>query len=157
MSGVQSLPCHGNLNASKMGHLSGQTLLLADMAVDTLGSSSFGTVVLTLCGALCTAPAWRTFPLLACGGALATDRPTLTTSVWRPGATTGKHFARCSVCLGCPLSTPRWPLWGAGIRLAVQGIPAGEVLRVSCDDTTQQKAGRPRAGRDRSRHGGSGR
>jgi len=123
------------------------------MAVDTLGSASFGTVVLTLWGALCTAPSWRTCTLLACGWALATDRHTLTTSVWRTGATTGKHFARCSVCLGGPLSQQRWPLWGAVIRLAVPCLPAGEVLRVSCDDTTQPKAGRPREGRDRSRHG----
>src|SRR5712671_6350189 len=108
MWGVQSLQCHGNLNASKMGHLSGQTLLLEDMAVDTLGSSSFGTVVLTLWGALCTAPSWRTCTLLACGWALATDRHTLTTSLWRTGATTVKHLSRCSVCLGGPLSQQRW-------------------------------------------------
>ena len=29
------MQCHGNLNSSKMSHLSRQTLLLEDIAVDT--------------------------------------------------------------------------------------------------------------------------
>jgi hypothetical protein len=39
------------------------------------------------------------------------------------------------------------------IRLAVQCVPEGEVIRVSVDDTTQKKAGRHIEGRDRYRNG----
>ena len=62
-----------------MSHLSGQTLLLEEMAVDTFVHSSFGTVVMTLFHSLFTAPSWETFTTLACGWALATDRHTITT------------------------------------------------------------------------------
>jgi hypothetical protein len=153
MWGVQSMQCHGNLNSSKMSHLPGQTLLLEDIAVDTFVHSSFGTVVMTLFHGLFTAPSWQTFTSLACGWALATDRHTITTSVWLTGATTVKHFSRFYVFLGCPLSNQRWHLWGAVIRLAVQFIPVGEVMRVSFDDTTKKKAGRHIEGLDRYRHG----
>ena len=136
-----------------MSHLTGQTLLLEDIAVDTLVHSSFGTVVMTLFQGLLTAPSWQTFPSLACGWSLATDRHTITTSLWLTGATTVKHFSRFSVFLGCPLSNRRWPLWGAVIRLAVQCVPAGEVMRVICDETTKKKAGTPIEGLARYRHG----
>ena len=147
------MQCHGNINSSKMSHLSGQTLLLEDIAVDTFVYSSFGTVVMTLFYDLFTAPSWRTFILLACGWALATDRHTITTYLWLTGATTVKHFAQFYVFLGCPLYTQRWHLWGAVIRLAVQFVPVGEVIRVSFDDTTKKKAGRSIEGLDRYRNG----
>jgi len=73
------MQCHGNLNSSKMSHLSEPTLLLEEIAVDTFVHSSFGTVVMTLFHGLFTAPSWHTFTLLACGWALATDRHTITT------------------------------------------------------------------------------
>ena len=116
------MQCHGNLNSSKMSHLPRQTLSLEDIAVDTFVHSSFGTVVMTLFQGFFTAPSWHTCPLLARGGALATERHTITTYVWLTGATTVKPFSRCSIFLGCPLSQHRWPLWGAGIRLAAQGL-----------------------------------
>lgn len=147
------MPCHGNLNSSKMSHLSGQTLLLEDIAVDTFVHSSFGTVVMTLFQDLFTAPSWRTFTSLACGWALATDRHTIPTYVWLTGATAGKHFSRFSVFLGCPLSQQRWHLWGAIIRLAAQFVPEGAVIRVSFDDTTKKKAGTHIEGLARYRNG----
>jgi hypothetical protein len=127
--------------------------LLEEIAVDTFLHSSFGTVVLPLFHDLFTAPSWRTFTLLACGWALATDRHTMTTYLWLTGATTVKHFSRFYIFLGCPLSNQRWHLWGAVIRLAVQCVPAGEAMRVSFDDTTKKKAGRHMEGLDRYRHG----
>ena len=136
-----------------MSHLPRQTLLLEDIAVDTFVHSSFGTVVMTLLQGCLTAPSWHTFTLLARGWAVATDRHTITTSWWLTGATTVKHFSRFSVFLGCPLYRQRWHLWGAGIRLAASFVPAGEVMRVSCDDTTKQKAGRHIEGLARYRNG----
>jgi hypothetical protein len=127
--------------------------LLEDIAVDTLIHSSLGTVVMTLLPGILTAPSWQTFTSLACGWALASDRHTMTTSLWLSGATTGKPFARGSVFLGCPLSPSRWQLWGAVIRLAAPCVPEGEVMRVIFDDTTKKKAGRHREGLDRYRHG----
>jgi hypothetical protein len=136
-----------------MSHLPGQTLLLEDIAVDTFVHSSFGTVVMPLFHRLFTAPSWHTFTSLACGWALATDRHTITTYLWLTGATTVKHFSRFYVFLGCPLYNRRWPLWGAVIRLAVQFVPEGEVIRVIFDDTTKKKAGRHIEGLDRYRNG----
>jgi hypothetical protein len=136
-----------------MSHLSEQTLLLEDIAVDTFVHSSFGTVVMTLFQDLFTAPSWRTFTLLACGWALATDRHTITTYLWLTGATAVKHFSRFSVFLGCPLYQQRWHLWGAVIRLAAQFVPEGEVIRVSFDDTTKKKAGTHIEGLARYRNG----
>ena len=121
--------------------------------MDTLVHSSFGTVVMTLLQGFFTAPSGQTFPSLACGWSVATDRHTLTTSVWLTGAATGKHFSRFSVFRGGPLSHRRWQLWGAVIRLAVPCVPAGEVMRVLCDATTKKKAGTPIEGLARSRHG----
>ena len=82
--------------------------------------SSFGTFVMALFHGLLTAPAWQSFLLLACGWAMATDRHTITTSLWLTGATSVKHFSQFSVFLGCPLYHRRWPLWGAVIRRAAQ-------------------------------------
>ena len=147
------MKCHGNLNSGKMSHLPRQTRLLEDIAVDTLVYSSFGTVVMTLFQGLCTAPSWPTCTLLARGWAFATDRHTITTSLWLTGATAVKHFARFSVFLGCPLYQQRWPLWGVIIRLAAQCVPAGEGMRVSFDDTTKKKAGRHIEGLARYRNG----
>jgi hypothetical protein len=147
------MQCHGNLNSSKMSHLPRQTLLLEDIAGDTCVPSSFGTVVMTLLQGFFPAPSWRTFTLLARGWALATDRHTITTSVWRTGATTVKHLARFYVFLGGPLYHHRWPLWGAGIRLAAPCVPEGAVMRVRFDDTTKKKAGHHSEGLARSRHG----
>ena len=121
--------------------------------MDTCVHSSFGTVVMPLFQGIFTAPSWQTCTALACGGALATDRHTGTTYVWRTGATTLTHFSRFSVFLGGPLSHTRWQLWGAVIRLAAQWVPEGEVMRVSCDDTTKQKAGTHIEGLARYRHG----
>src|SRR5205814_10554654 len=123
------------------------------IAVDPFVHASFGTVVMTLFQGICTAPAWHTCTSLACGWALAGDRHTITTSLWRIGAATSKHFSRFSVCLGGPLSHHRWHLSAAVIRLAAQFIPAGEVMRVSCDDTTKKKAGTHLEGLARYRHG----
>jgi hypothetical protein len=123
--------------------------LLEDIAVDTFVHSSFGTVVMTLWQGIVTAPSWQTFTSLACGWALASDRPTITTSVWLTGATTVKHFSRFYGFLGCPRYHRRWQLWGAVIRLAAQFVPEGEGRRVLFDDTTKQKAGRHIEGRDR--------
>jgi hypothetical protein len=136
-----------------MSHRPGQTRLRQAIAVDTFVHSSFGTVVRPLFQGLLTAPSWQPFPSLACGWALATDRHTITTSVWLPGATTIKHFARVSVFLGGPLSHRRWQLWGAVSRLAVPCVPAGEVMRVIFDDTTKKNAGTPSAGLAWYRHG----
>jgi hypothetical protein len=90
---------------------------------------------------------------LACGWALATDRHTITTYVWLTGASTIKHFSRFSVFLGCPFYTKRWLLWGAVIRRAARFVPAGEVIRVSFDDTTKKKAGTHIEGLARYRNG----
>jgi hypothetical protein len=136
-----------------MSHLPRQTRLLEDIAVDTFAHSSFGTVVTTLFHGVFTAPSWRTFTLLACGWALATDRHTITTYLWLTGATAVKHFSRFYVFLGSPLYQHRWHLWGAVIRFAAQYIPAGEVIRVSFDDTTKKKAGRQIEGLARYRNG----
>jgi hypothetical protein len=147
------MQCHGNLNSSKMSHLSGQTLMLEDIAVDTFVHSSFGTVVMTLFQGLFTHPSWHTFTAPACGWALATDRHTITTYVWLTGAATVKHFSRFYVFLGCPLYNKRWHLWSAVIRLAAQYVPEGEVIRVSFDDTTKKKAGTHIEGLARYRNG----
>ncbi len=92
--------------------------MLEDIAVDPFGHSSFGTVVMTLFQGILTAPSWHTFPSLACGWALASDRHTLTTYVWLPGATTVTHLSRFSGFLGWSLDHRRWQLWGAVSRLA---------------------------------------
>src|SRR5215468_4767228 len=147
------MQCHGNLNSSKMSHLLGQTLLLEDIAVDTFVHSSFGTLVMTLFQGLFTTPSWQTFTALACGWALASDRHTITMYLWLTGAATVQHFSRFYVFLGCPLYQQRWQLWGAVIRLAAQFVPEGQVIRVSCDDTTKKKAGRHIEGLARYRNG----
>jgi hypothetical protein len=147
------MQCHGNLNSSKMSHLSEPTLCLEDIAVDTFVHSSFGTVVMTLFHGIFTAPSWQTFTSLACGWALASDRHTITTYLWLSGAATVKHFSRFYVFLGCPLYSKRWQLWGAVIRLAAPLVPAGEVIRVSFDDTTKKKAGTHIEGLARYRNG----
>jgi DDE superfamily endonuclease len=136
-----------------MRHLPGQTLLLEDIAVDTFVHSSFGTVVMTLFQGLFTAPSWQAFTYLACGWALATDRHPITTYLWLTGATTVKHFSRFYVVLGCPFYNRRWQLWGAVIRLAVQFVPKGEVIRVLFDDTTKKQAGTHIEGLARYRNG----
>jgi hypothetical protein len=151
--GFNLCKCHDNLNSSKMSYLTGQTLLLKDIAVDTFMHSSFGTVVMTLFQGLFTTPSWRTFTSLACGGALATDRHTITTYLWLTGATTVKHFSRFYVFLGCPLYHKRWQLWGAVIRLAAQFVPESEVIRVVFDDLTKKKAGTHIEGLARYRNG----
>jgi hypothetical protein len=147
------MKCHGNLNSSKMSHLSGQTHLLEDLAVDTFVHSSFGTVVMTLFHGLFTGPSWHTFTSLACGWALATERHTITTSLWLTGAAAIKHFSRFYVFLGGPLYQQRWHLWGAVIRLAAQFVPPGAVVHVSFDDTTKKKAGHHIEGLARYRNG----
>jgi DDE superfamily endonuclease len=121
--------------------------------VDTFIHSSFGTVVMTLFQGIFTVPSWQPFTSLACGWALAGERHTITTYGWLTGAATVKHFSRFYVFLGCPLYTKRWQLWGAVIRWAAQCVPAGEVIRVSFDDTTKKKAGTPIEGLARYRHG----
>jgi hypothetical protein len=123
------------------------------MAVDTFVYSSFGTLVMTLFQGIFTTPSWHTFTALACGWALAGDRHTITTYVWLTGAAAVKHFSRFYVFLGCPLYRQRWHLWGAVIRLAAQFVPAGEVIRVSFDDTTKKKAGTHIEGLARYRNG----
>ena len=153
MWGVQPMKCHGNLNSGKLSHLPRQTRLREDIAVDTFLHSSFGTVVTTLFHDLFTAPSWHTFTYLACGWAVAGDRHTITTYVWLTGAATVKHFSRFYVFLGCPLYHKRWQLWGAVIRLAAPLVPAGEVIRVSFDDTTKKKAGHHIEGLARYRDG----
>jgi hypothetical protein len=121
--------------------------------VDTFGHSSCGTVVMTLCQGLLTAPSWHACTYLACGWALATDRHTITTYVGLTGATTVKPCSRFYVFLGCPFSNRRGQLWGAVLRLALQVVPTGAGLQVRVDDTTKQKAGPPLAGVARDRHG----
>ena len=108
------MQCHGNLNSSTMSHLSEPTLLLEDIAVDTFVHSSFGTVVMPLFQGLFTAPSWQTFTLLAWGWALATDRHTITTSMWLTGATAVKPFSRFYVFLGCPALPPPLAPLGSG-------------------------------------------
>jgi hypothetical protein len=80
-------------------------VLLEDLAGDTLMGSSFGSVVMGLFQPLFRASAWPIVSLLACGGALATERHPITTSLGLPGAPTVHHFARFDVCLGCPSTT----------------------------------------------------
>ena len=121
--------------------------------MDTFVHSSFGTVVMTLFQGIFTAPSWQTFTALACGWALAGERHTITTYMWLTGAATVKHFSRFYVFLGCPLYHKRWQLWGAVIRLAAQWVPAGEVIRVSFDDTTKKKVGTHIEGLARYRNG----
>jgi hypothetical protein len=144
--------CHGNLNSGKIV-VSHATLWLEDTAVDTFLASSFGSFVMGLFQGLLTAPSWRSFALLACGWALASDRHTITTYVWLTGATMVQHFSRFSVFLGGPLDNRRWQLWGAVIRLAVHVVPASEMIRVTFDDTTKNKAGSHIEGLDRYRNG----
>src|SRR5947209_2972639 len=108
---------------------------------------------MTLFQGMFTAPSWHTFTSLVCGWALASDRHTITTSLWLTGATTVKHFSRFYVFLGCPLYHRRWHLWGAVIRLAAQFVPEGEVIRVIFDDTTKKKAGSHIEGLGRYRNG----
>jgi hypothetical protein len=127
--------------------------LLEDIAVDTFVHSSFGTVVMTLFHGLFTGPSWHTFTSLTCGWALATDRHTITTSLWLTGAAAIKPFSCFYVFLGCPLYEQRWHLWGAVIRFAAQFVPPGAVVRVSFDDTTKKKAGHHIEGLARYRHG----
>jgi hypothetical protein len=150
---VRSRKCHGNLNSGKMSHLPRQTRLPEDIAVDTFLHSSFGAVVPILFRDLFPAPSWHTFTSLACGWALASDRPTMTTYVWLTGAATVKPLSRFYVFLGCPLYHKRWQLWGAVLRLAAPLVPAGAVIRVSFDDTTKKKAGRHIEGLARYRNG----
>jgi hypothetical protein len=130
-------------------------LLLEDMAVDTCVHSSCGTGVMRRFQGLLTAPSGPTCTSRACGWAWATDRHPSTTSVWRTGATTVQHVARCSVFRGGPLSPQRWQRGGAVIRRAVQWVPAGAGMRGICDETTQQTAGTPREGLARDRQGAS--
>jgi hypothetical protein len=129
------------------------TLFWEDIAVDTLLRSSFGAFVMPLFQGLFPPPSWQPFTLLACGWAVTPDRHTITTYLWLTGATTVKHFSRVYVCLGGPLYPVRWQLWAALIRSAARDVPAGEVLVIRCDDTTEKKAGAHIAGRDRSRNG----
>ena len=136
-----------------MSHLTGQTLFLEDIAVDTFVHSSFGTVVMTLFQGFFSAPSWQTFTYLACGWALATERHTITTYLWLTGATTVKHFSQFYVFLGCPLYNRRWQLWGAVIRFAAQFVPEDDVIRVAFDDTTKKKAGTHIEGLDSYRNG----
>ena len=121
--------------------------------MDTFVYSSFGTLVMTLFQGIFTAPSWQTFTALACGWTLAGGRHTITTYMWLTGAAAVKHFSRFYVFLGCPLYHQRWHLWGAVIRLAAQFVPAGEVIRVSFDDTTKKKAGPHIEGLARYRNG----
>ena len=121
--------------------------------MDTFVHSSFGPVVMTLFQGIFTAPSWHTFTSLACGWALASDRHTITPSLWLTGATTVKHFSRFYAFLGGPLYPRRWQLWGAVIRLAAQLVPEGEVIRVIFDDTPKKKAGSHIEGLDRYRNG----
>jgi DDE superfamily endonuclease len=127
--------------------------LLEDIAVDTFLRSSFGTVLMHLFQGFFTVPSWQTFTSLACGWTLATDRHTITTSLWLTGATTVKHFSQFYVFLGCPLYNRRWQLWGAVIRLAARFVPEGEIIRVVFDDTTKKKAGTHIEGLARYRNG----
>ena len=138
---------------SKISRLPRSTLLLEDIAVDTFGHSSFGTVLMTLFQGIFTAPSWQTCTALACGWALASDRHTITTYVWLTGASALKHFSRFYVFLGCLLYHKRWQLWGAVMRLAVQYVPEGAAIRVSFDDTTKKKAGSHIEGLARYRNG----
>jgi DDE superfamily endonuclease len=126
---------------------------LEHTAVDTFLASSFGSFVMVLFQGLFTAPSWRSFALLACGWALASDRHTITIYLWLTGATTVKHFSRFYVFLGGPLYNRRWQLWGAVIRLAVHFVPASEMIRVIFDDTTKKRAGSHPEGLDRYRNG----
>jgi hypothetical protein len=87
-----------------MSHLLGQTLLLEDIAVAPFVHSSFGMIVVTLLQGCFSAPSWQTFTYLACGWSLATDRHTITTSVWLTGATAIKHFSQFYVTNGVSLS-----------------------------------------------------
>jgi hypothetical protein len=123
------------------------------MAVDTFLASSFGFLVMTLFQGILTTPSWQTFTYLACGWTLARDRHTITTYLWRTGATTAKHFSRFYVCLGCPLDDRRWPLWAAVIRQVAQVVPDGAVIRVIFDESTKKTAGRQIDGVGRYRNG----
>jgi hypothetical protein len=61
-------------------------------------------IVVTLLQGCFSAPSWQTFTYLACGWSLATDRHTITTSVWLTGATAIKHFSQFYVINGVSLS-----------------------------------------------------
>jgi hypothetical protein len=58
------------------------TVLLEDIAVDTLVVSSFGMFVMGLFPGLFPAPSWQSFSLLASGWAVASEKPTITTYLW---------------------------------------------------------------------------
>ena len=101
------MQCHSNLNSGKMRHLPRQTRLPEASAADTLLHSSLSAVVTMLLHDLLTAPSWHTFTYVACGGALASDRHTMTTSVWLTRAATVKHLSCFDVFLGRPLDHKR--------------------------------------------------
>lgn len=129
------------------------TLFLEDIPVDTFVNSSCGAIWMTLFPGFFSGPSWQTFTYLACGWTLATARQTIPTYLWLTGASTVKHFSRCYVFRGGPLSPKRWLLWGAVIRLAAQFVPEDAVIRVSLDDTTKTKAGTHSEGLARYRNG----
>ena len=115
--------------------------------------SSFGIFVRGLFQGLFTAPSGQTFLVLACGWALAGERPTITRSLGLTGATTVKHFSQFYVFLGHALYRARWQLWARLIRHAAAWVPAEAPLGIELDDSTKKKAGSPSEGVDRYRHG----
>jgi hypothetical protein len=125
---------------------------LEDIAVDTFVGSSFGMLVMALFQPLFNASAWQSFAVLACGWALSTHRHTSSTSLWLTGATTLQHVSRCSVFVGGPRYTVRWPLWARIVPHAASQGPQDEPLVGERDDCTKKTAGRHSAGLARYRN-----
>jgi hypothetical protein len=127
--------------------------LLEDIAVAPFIVSSLGTFVMVLFQGLFTVPSGQTFSLLACGWALAYERHTITTYLWRTGAATVKPFSRFYVFLGGVLYQARWQLWARIIDQAARWVPDEAPLVLEVDDATKKKAGTQIEGVERYRNG----
>jgi hypothetical protein len=121
--------------------------------VDTFLASSFGPFVLTVWHGVLSAPAWQNFTSLAYGGALASGRQTITTSLWGSGAAQVKHVSRYEVFLGKALYRRRSQRWACVMRCGASLVPADAVMETRLDDATMKKTGRPIHGADDDRNG----
>jgi hypothetical protein len=110
--------------------------------VDTFLASSFGAFRRTLWQGVLSVPSWQTLTYLASGWVLASGHQTITSYLWRSGATQVKHFSRYSAFLGCALYQRRYALWARVMRYGASLVPADTVIDVRLEDATMKKSGR---------------